>query len=298
MRFESSNLASNESFENFLYDTFVRSFDSHDWITEELEALNLNLFDLTEEQRKYFYSVYESMVETLSKNIKISSGKRKFKPDEVYYHKRFGWVLTNNSNSNTANEIKIFLGKTSILGGTKIIMGRRTYISGHSLIKGGGKFIVGSFSSLAEGFKVFTSSDSHPMNHAAMVNLKGNSRMVEDGFNMEIQYHEIDNLNNKVTIGSDVWVGRNVSIKSGVKIGNGCVIGEGSLVRKDCKPYGVYAGYPAKLIRFRFSEQVIEQLLDIEWWNWPIKKIINNVIFFNTDLNLYKRNLQDLIIER
>ena len=199
MRFESSNLASNESFENFLYDTFVRSFDSHDWITEELEALNLNLFDLTEEQRKYFYSVYESMVETLSKNIKISSGKRKFKPDEVYYHKRFGWVLTNNSNSNTANEIKIFLGKTSILGGTKIIMGRRTYISGHSLIKGGGKFIVGSFSSLAEGFKVFTSSDSHPMNHAAMVNLKGNSRMVEDGFNMEIQYHEIDNLNNKVS---------------------------------------------------------------------------------------------------
>ena len=128
-----------------------------------------------------------------------------------------------------------------------------------------------------------------------MVNLKGNRRIVEDGFNMEIQYPEIDNLNSAVVVGSDVWVGRNVSIKSNVKIGDGCVIGEGSLIRKDCLPYGVYAGYPAKLIRFRFSEKIIEQLLEIKWWNWSIEKVLKNKLFFSTDLSTYKKAIETLI---
>ena len=118
MIFESSNLTLNESFENFLSDTLVRSFDSHNWITEELEVLNLNptlnLFNLTKKQRESFFYVYKSMAETLSKNIIISSGEKKFKPEEVYYHKHFGWTLTSNSNSNTTNEIKIFLGKIEV----------------------------------------------------------------------------------------------------------------------------------------------------------------------------------------
>ena len=69
MIFESSNLTLNESFENFLSDTLVRSFDSHNWITEELEVLNLNptlnLFNLTKKQRESFFYVYKSMAETL-----------------------------------------------------------------------------------------------------------------------------------------------------------------------------------------------------------------------------------------
>ena len=235
------------------------------------------------------------MVEKLSKNIMISSGKNLFKPEDIYYHKRFGWTLANNLNSNIVNEIKIFLGKTSILGGVKIVMGKRTYISGHSLIKGDGNLVVGSFSSLAEGLKIFTYSDAHPMNHAAMVNLRVNRRVVEDGFSMEVQYPEIDKFNNEVVIGSDVWMGRNVSVKSDVKIGIGCVIGEGSLIRKDCKPYGVYAGYPAKLIRYRFSEEIIEQLLEIEWWNWGMEKILKNKLFFSTDFSTYQKPIKNLI---
>jgi virginiamycin A acetyltransferase len=300
MKYKSSNFSQNESFENFLSDTLVRSFDSYDWINEELEALNLNptlsLFNLTKKQKKCFYSVYESMVKTLLKNIRISSSEKIFKPDWVYYHKQFGWTLASNSNSNITNEVKIFLGKTSILEGAKIVMGKRTYISGHSLIKGDGSLVVGSFSSLAEGLKIFTSSDAHPMNHAAMVNLRINSRVVEDGFNMKIQYPEIDNINNEITIGSDVWMGRNVNIKSDVRIGDGCVIGENSLIRKNCEPYGIYAGTPARLIRFRFSSQTIEQLLEIEWWNWPMNKIMKNELFFSTDLSTYQKPIKYLIV--
>ena len=299
MKLGSSNIFLNESFKNFLSDILVRSFDSYEWIIEELEILNLDptltLFDLTSKQIKQFYIVYESMIQKLSKNIVISSGENFFIPDEIYYHKQFGWTLASNLNSTTTNEMKIFMGKVSFVGDTKIIMGKRSYISGHRLIRGGGKLVVGSFSSLAEGLKIYTMSDKHPMNHAAMVNLKGNHRVVEDGFSMEIQYTEIDNFNNEVIIGSDVWVGRNVSLKSDVKIGIGCVIGEGSLISKDCKPYGVYAGYPAKLIRYRFSEEIIEQLLEIEWWNWDMKKILKNKLFFATDFSIYQKPIKNLI---
>lgn len=300
MKSKSSFFSANESFENFLSDTLVRGFNSHDWINEELEALNLNpalsLFNLTEKQRKCFYRVYESMVEKLSKNIMIASGENLYKPVDIYYHKRFGWILANNSNPNITNEIKIFLGKTSILGGVKIVMGKRTYISGHSLIKGEGDLVVGSFCSLAEGLKIFTYSDAHPMNHAAMVNLKGNQRIVEDGFSMSIEYQELDNLKSDVNIGNDVWIGRNVRIKNGVNIGDGCIIGEDSLVRKDCEPYGVYAGYPAKLIRYRFNEEIIGQLSKIKWWNWPMKKFMKNKLFFSTNLDQYQNSIRDLIV--
>jgi acetyltransferase-like isoleucine patch superfamily enzyme len=287
------------SFNNFLYDTLVRSFDRHNWITEELTTLNsdieLGLFNLTKKQTEYFYDLYNSMKETLLRNVTISSELNNYKPDKLFYHRRFGWTLSNNSYLCIKNELKIFLGKISILDNTKIRMGKWTYISGHSTIKGGGNLIIGSFSPIAEGLKIFTSGDAHPMNYPSMIDIKG-PRFSEDGFDLDIHYPKIDNINHDVIIGNDVWLGRNVSIKSNVKIGNGCVIGEGSLVKKDCEPYGVYAGYPAKLIRYRFDNETIQQLMKIRWWDWSMEKILKNRIFFSTELSTLKKPIKDLII--
>jgi acetyltransferase-like isoleucine patch superfamily enzyme len=76
-----------------------------------------------------------------------------------------------------------------------------------------------------------------------------------------------------VIIGNDVWVGSNVTIMSGVVIGDGVVIANNSHVVKNAEPYSLIGGNPAKLIKYRFSEQQIEKLLEIKWWFWDDQKI-------------------------
>lgn len=78
-------------------------------------------------------------------------------------------------------------------------------------------------------------------------------------------------------IGNDVWLGFRAVVLSGVTIGDGAIIGAGSVVTKDVPPYSIAAGNPAKIIRYRFPKDQIENLLKIQWWNWEIEKIKVNV---------------------
>lgn len=68
------------------------------------------------------------------------------------------------------------------------------------------------------------------------------------------------------TIGSDVWIGHGAIIKAGITIGHGTAIGAGSVVKKDVPPYAIVAGVPAKLIRYRFDNETVSQLLATNWW--------------------------------
>jgi acetyltransferase-like isoleucine patch superfamily enzyme len=83
----------------------------------------------------------------------------------------------------------------------------------------------------------------------------------------------------KTYIGNDVWIGNNCLIKSGIKINHGAVIGMGSVVTKDVGLYEIWAGNPAKLIKKRFTDKTIDDLLAIKWWNLrdeDLGKISNN----------------------
>ena len=71
-----------------------------------------------------------------------------------------------------------------------------------------------------------------------------------------------------IRIGNDVWIGEDAKILSGVTIGDGAVIGANSLVTKNVPPYAVVGGVPAKIIKYRFPENVISRLLQIKWWDW------------------------------
>jgi acetyltransferase-like isoleucine patch superfamily enzyme len=76
-----------------------------------------------------------------------------------------------------------------------------------------------------------------------------------------------------VIIGNDVWIGDNVTIMSGVTIGDGVVIANKSHVVKNVEPYSLVGGNPAKLIKYRFTQEQIEKLLEIKWWYWDDEKI-------------------------
>ena len=74
-------------------------------------------------------------------------------------------------------------------------------------------------------------------------------------------------------IGNDVWIGFEALIMSGITIGDGAVIGARAVVTKDVPPYAIVAGNPAKVVKKRFSDDVIEKLLAMQWWNWEQAKI-------------------------
>ncbi len=80
-----------------------------------------------------------------------------------------------------------------------------------------------------------------------------------------------------IVIGNDVWIGRGARVLSGVTIGDGAVIGGYSVVAKDVRPYAIVVGNPAREVRRRFSEEQIDALLAIAWWEWPMAKILECV---------------------
>ncbi len=73
----------------------------------------------------------------------------------------------------------------------------------------------------------------------------------------------------KVQVGNDVLIGSHALIMGGVSIGNGAVVGAGAVVTEDVPPYAVVGGVPAKLIKYRFSQEMIARLQDLQWWDWP-----------------------------
>lgn len=85
----------------------------------------------------------------------------------------------------------------------------------------------------------------------------------------------------KTKIGHDVWIGTNALIKDGIKIGTGAVIAAGAVVTKDVPEYAVAGGVPAKIIKYRFSKNIIKKLLKIQWWDQSDKWLKENSELFS-----------------
>jgi len=81
-----------------------------------------------------------------------------------------------------------------------------------------------------------------------------------------------------ITIGNDVWIGANAFINASkvTSIGDGTIIGTGAVVLDDIPPYAIIVGVPAKIIRYRYTSEMIETLLRIKWWDWNIDEINKN----------------------
>ena len=100
-------------------------------------------------------------------------------------------------------------------------------------------------------------------------------------------------LKGDTVIGSDVWIGQNAVILPGVHIGDGAIIGANSVVGKDVEPYTIVAGNPARALRKRFDDELIDLLLAFKWWDKEIEEI-NTLIPTLTcgDLEKVKRELE------
>lgn len=84
----------------------------------------------------------------------------------------------------------------------------------------------------------------------------------------------LDDRHAEVRIGHDVWLGRGAKIMGGVTIGTGAVVAAHAVVTKDVEPYAIVGGNPAGLIRFRFDEAARAALLDSQWWDVPLDRLI------------------------
>ena len=118
-----------------------------------------------------------------------------------------------------------------------------------------GNISIGKYCQLGADIAIHTTN--HPTNYmATYINKKL--------FNGELK--KLKETNN-VVIGNDVWIGHNALIIGNVNIGNGAVIAAGSVVTKDVSSYTIVAGVPAKAIRKRFIDEVINEIEELKWWD-------------------------------
>jgi virginiamycin A acetyltransferase len=136
------------------------------------------------------------------------------------------------------------------------------------------KLTIGNFVSIAPG-ATFLLGMNHQINTITTYPL----------YSRFIEYDKKDSTSNgKIIIEDEVWIGTNALILSGLTIGKGAIIAAGSIVTKDVPPYSIYGGNPAKLIKYRFSEDIIVELLTFNLMNISIEKIKNNIDLFYSEI--------------
>ncbi len=147
------------------------------------------------------------------------------------------------------------------------------------------KLKIGNFCSLAHNIKIYLGGNhrtdwitTYPFGH-----LHKNIFNNFDGKGHPMSKGDVD-------IGNDVWISDNVTIMSGVTIGDGAVIANNSHVIKNVKPYTIVGGNPAQFIKYRFTTDEIDKLIEMKWWFWEDEKINKYLnLLCNNDINkLYK----------
>jgi acetyltransferase-like isoleucine patch superfamily enzyme len=126
---------------------------------------------------------------------------------------------------------------------------------------------IGNYCSIAENVKFFVDGN-HRMDYASTYPFNGGN-----GYGK-----------GSPAVGNDVWIGREVLVMSGVRIGDGSVVAAGSVVTKDVPNYAIVGGNPAKVIRYRFSEEIIKRFEDVRWWHLDRSFVYDELVPVRDDI--------------
>lgn len=154
---------------------------------------------------------------------------------------------------------------------------------------------IGKFCSIARGCEIGVAD--HPMHLLSSHTFQYNTVLFPSYPGYDFKRSIKHTAHSPTEIGSDVWIGAQCVIRSGVKIGHGAVVGANSVVTKDIEPYAIYVGSPARKIRYRFDESVVEELVNSNWWNLP-PEVIFTLPFSELNqciemINQYKSSLKE-----
>lgn len=138
------------------------------------------------------------------------------------------------------------------------------------------KLTIGKFCQIAFGTQFLLSDANHQMSGFSAFPFFIFGRLGENCPEWADYIVDLPNKGDTV-VGNDVWFGHESMIMPGVKIGDGAIIGARAVVTKDVPPYAIVGGNPAKILRKRFPDPVIEKLLKIQWWNWDYNTITHNI---------------------
>ena len=196
-------------------------------------------------------------------------------------------------NPNTINPIagydkEIYIKPT--IKNKNIIVGDFTYIADsefeshvtHLYEWNDDKLIIGKFCQIASGVEFIMNGANHQMNAVSTFPF-----YTLEGWEQTPPSKEDLPLKGDTVIGNDVWIGQNAVILPGVHIGDGAIIGANSVVGSNVDPYTIVAGNPARVIRKRFSDKLIQTMEELKWWDLSIEEI-NDLIPTLTSSNLEK----------
>ncbi len=132
------------------------------------------------------------------------------------------------------------------------------------------RLIIGKFCSIACGTKFLFNCANHTLQSLSTYTFP---LFYEDWDLKKADVAKAWDNKGDIVIGNDVWIGYEAVIMAGVHIGNGAIIAARAVVTKDVPPYTIVGGVPARPIRKRFGEAVIQKLEALQWWDWPVEKI-------------------------
>jgi len=197
-----------------------------------------------------------------------------------------------------------FIGDLSITGNGRVEIGSN--VRGNISITGNGRVEIGS-NTYAAKLRIFTWVPDEIVKIGKYCSIAENVVILGGGNhnyinitthpfktfkNESLNVKDLNTSRKTTVIGNDVWIGMNALILGGVTIGDGTVIGAGSVVTKDVPPYVIVAGNPAKIIKYRFTDEQIKHLLEIKWWDWPDEQIEKNIDMFYIDINEFIKHFK------